>query len=154
AGKSSLVMAGLCPALRWVGRSDGRPWGIVTLRPGTRPCEALACALMELGASSELRAEMLAGPKALEAAVNQVVVVKGAVDKLLIVVDQLEELFTEGQLGHGQGSAEALAFVRNLIEATQSGGALWVVVTLRADFVHRCLEIPELARALKSGAYI
>ena len=44
-GKSSVVRAGLIPALR---RSHGKTWEIITLVPGDRPIRSLAAALLPL----------------------------------------------------------------------------------------------------------
>ncbi len=155
-GKSSLVMAGVCPALRNGALGDGRTWDIGYLRPGARPCEELAHALVNLQVRprslsmkiQDLREEMLTNSHTLCSVVSLM-----PQSKILLVVDQLEELFTEADLGRGAESAEAMAFIRNIVEATKPDGALWVVSTLRADFVQRCLEIGVLARALKMGSY-
>jgi serine/threonine protein kinase/tetratricopeptide (TPR) repeat protein len=153
-GKSSLVMAGVCPALRNGVLGDRRVWEIGYLRPGARPCEALAHALVKLQtdrslSAKELRDGLLTNDDRLRSVVNRM---PGR--KILLVVDQLEELFTEADLGSGTESSEAMAFARNIVEATRPDEALWVVSTLRADFVQRCLEIGVLARALKSGTYM
>lgn len=59
--------------------------------------------------------------------------------KLILVIDQLEELFTTSSIG----AAGRQLFVR-LIGNLSRSGAVWVVATLRADFWHRAAEIPEL----------
>src|SRR5208282_3118960 len=56
-GKSSLVFAGLLPALRKQGRTT--MWDVVTLRPGKRPLNALAEAFGAMPAG--------AGPAAIDA---------------------------------------------------------------------------------------
>jgi serine/threonine protein kinase len=166
-GKSSLLMAGVCPMLRHGVLGDGIKWSIAHLRPGPRPCEALAHALVSLDIGADmiadkeqierLRSELLAGQDAL-----RLFMADRERGRVLLVIDQLEELFTEADLGATRESSEALpgeglAFVQNLLEATQKlagvDGKLWIAATLRADFVQRGLEIPELARALKIGTY-
>lgn len=152
-GKSSLVMAGLCPVLRNGGLGDGRAWEIYYLRPGTRPCESLAHVFVSLQATqakvNDVRAKMLADSDTLCTIVKRL-----SGRKILLVLDQLEELFTEAKLGRGAESSEAISFVRNLLKASNQSRTLWVVSTLRADFVQRCLEVSVLARVLKSGAYL
>ncbi len=64
--------------------------------------------------------------------------------KLLLVVDQLEELFTLPVRDH-----ERRSFIRLLAGLARSGG-VWVIATLRADFWSRAAEIPELI-ALAAG---
>ena len=63
-----------------------------------------------------------------------------ASNKVLLVVDQLEELFTEAGLGGDAEAPDGTAFVSNLLEASSAVagfGKLWVVTTLRADFLQR-----------------
>jgi WD40 repeat protein len=59
--------------------------------------------------------------------------------KLILVIDQLEELFTVASIG----ADEARLFIRVLAALVRSD-AVWVVATMRSDFWHRAAEIPEL----------
>ena len=59
-GKSSLLMGGLCPMLRSGVLGDGVAWNIAYLRPGARPCEALAHALVNFDARGDAIADGLA----------------------------------------------------------------------------------------------
>jgi WD40 repeat protein len=59
--------------------------------------------------------------------------------KLILVVDQFEELFTVS----GISPEDRWLFVQLLAGLARSG-AVWVIATLRADFWHRAAEIPEL----------
>ena len=61
--------------------------------------------------------------------------------RLILVLDQLEELFTATDLSpdHRDG-----LLPRDLAPWPQSGQT-WVIATLRSDFYHRCAEIPALA---------
>jgi WD40 repeat protein len=60
--------------------------------------------------------------------------------KLILVIDQLEELFTAAAIS----AEERQRFVR-LLAALASCGMVWVVATIRADFWHRVAEMPDLA---------
>ena len=64
---------------------------------------------------------------------------------MVLVLDQLEELFTAGDLSQEHRTA-FFGAIRSLAE----GGQTWVIATLRSDFYHRCSEIPALVE-LKSG---
>ncbi|EDM78150.1 peptidase C14, caspase catalytic subunit p20, partial [Plesiocystis pacifica SIR-1] len=161
-GKSSLVMAGLCPALRGGALDGRRDWRIAYLRPGARPCRALARALCPLlgqpdaaeGASEALADELSSDDQALQRALAS----SRTPGRVLLVVDQLEELFTEAKLSAHDPESEAAAFVRNLLRATDAwgrrDGRLWVLGTLRADFVSRALAIRELGVALSAPAMV
>ena len=58
----------------------------------------------------------------------------------ILVVDQIEELFTTQTIS----PAERKLFAA-VLGGLARGGDVWVVATLRADFWHRALEVPELA---------
>jgi hypothetical protein len=59
--------------------------------------------------------------------------------KLILVVDQLEELFTRENIPN----EDRTLFIR-LLGGLAKCGAVWVVATLRADFWHRAATVPEL----------
>jgi WD40 repeat protein len=61
--------------------------------------------------------------------------------KLVLVVDQLEELFTSERTPPN----ERLQFIELLAGLVRSG-LVWVVATMRKDFWHRADETPELVR--------
>lgn len=59
--------------------------------------------------------------------------------KLLLVIDQLEELYTIAEITDEQRAA----FVK-LIGGLARSGSVWIVATIRSDFWHRIAESPEL----------
>jgi tetratricopeptide (TPR) repeat protein len=65
--------------------------------------------------------------------------------RLVLVVDQLEELFTLERVGEGERSG----FI-DALSALARSGLVWVLATMRSDFYPRCAEIRELD-ALKKG---
>jgi len=80
---------------------------------------------------------------------------------LLVVVDQFEELFRYRQLvdapqvdGHGF-SEEATAFVKLLLELQeQKDCPIFVVLTMRSDFLGDCTQFAGLAEAINAGLYL
>ena len=62
----------------------------------------------------------------------------------MLAVDQMEELFTTG---NEPASREALV---RLLAMLAGSGLVWVIGTIRADFFHRCGEVPGFS-ALKDG---
>lgn len=156
-GKSSLVQAGLIPAIS-TGQLDGSyEWEVLKLRPGPRPCHALAVRMVkamrgnaggsslpeELDALAALHQRLRGDPDALSNAVDLWLSGQpGRQSKLLLVVDQLEEIFT---LADEQ--AERDGFLAALLRAgTVEGGRVHVLSTLRADFLERGLKHPLLTR--------
>lgn len=146
-GKSSVVRAGLVPAVRRGELPGSGNWPIVTVKPGENPVENLAFGVAKhpafkehLGAVSLVK-DIMADRMALHLNVRLALPEDDPDYRALIVVDQLEEVFT-------LCSDETLRrnFVNNLLYATEvAGGRTLVVATLRADFYHRAAVMPSLA---------
>ena len=157
-GKSSLVRAGLLPLLTTPGVIEGVPqWRRAIMRPadqGGAPLLALATAMMGDGALPELGAsgtpEEIAGllrtaPGAMGPILRSALDTVGEAARMVIVIDQLEELFTLKGLAEGERGEFGRA-----IDAIVRSGRVWVVATLRSDLYPRLAEVPELVE-LKEG---
>jgi hypothetical protein len=167
-GKSSLVKAGLLPDLLLPGMI-----GKVALcryaqyRPGDRPGDligALASAILSPTALPELielqydetsLAAVLGGPSAqaalplrqgLTKAAETTRLTEVAQARLLLIIDQLEELFTQ----EGLATESREAFIETLSALARSG-YVWVVATMRSDFFDRLERLPALATLSTSG---
>jgi ABC-type glycerol-3-phosphate transport system substrate-binding protein len=145
-GKSSAVRAGLIPTLRAGAVPGSDRWFYAEMLPGSHPFEELETALQHvaLDPPPDLL-EMLEGrDDGLAQAVGRILPDDGT--ELVLVVDQLEEVFTmvdDEQLRN--------RFLRSLVGATQVPDArLRVIVTLRADFYDRTLGVPELAELMRT----
>lgn len=166
-GKSSLVRAGLLPALcgGFMTRA-GSNWNIAVLRPGGNPIGNLVEALLDTDpflpdeeADAEetklnLEATLLRSGLGVIEAARQVRMVKN--ENLLIVVDQFEELFrfSQNQSEHSSRD-EATAFVNLLLEAAkQTEFPIYVVLTMRSDFFGDCAQFEDLADAINKGEYL
>ncbi|HEX3407932.1 MAG TPA: WD40 repeat domain-containing protein, partial [Caulobacteraceae bacterium] len=66
--------------------------------------------------------------------------------RLVLVIDQLEELYTSERIGAG----ERRAFAR-LIDKLVRSELVWVIATIRNDFWHLADETPELVRLAEGG---
>jgi len=127
-GKSSVLRAGLLPALAGGVLPGSGGWRRLLLRPGERPLEELRRVLVS-GAKDPLAEALDTLPS-------------GA--RLLLAVDQLEELFTACR-----SDAERAAFADTLARAAADpDGRAVVVVALRADFYGRFAAYPGLAEVL------
>jgi WD40 repeat protein/energy-coupling factor transporter ATP-binding protein EcfA2 len=164
-GKSSLVRSGLIPSL-YSGYMvhAGSSWRIALMRPGGDPIRNLAAAL---DAPGVLRMEQADGMNRglLEATLRRSAL--GLVDAIkhahvpadenvLVAVDQFEELFRFKQGKPGSTVRdEAIAFVKLLLEgARHCEGHIYVVLTMRSEFIGRCTEFPGLAEAVNEGQYL
>ena len=140
-GKSSVVRAGLLPRLRRGDVPGSQRWFVTTMLPGSSPFKELAESLRRVAvAETSGLAEKLAED---EGGVDRVLrrLVPGD-GQLLLVVDQLEELFT---LASGQDQRAFLNGVMHAVLAPDS--RLRLVATLRADFYDRPLAHQSLATA-------
>jgi len=154
-GKSSLVRAGLRPALQrgYLLDSTSR-WRFATMRPGSAPIEALARAVA--GALDGLVLEDVTRTmRATSAGLSQVVA--GAKlapgESLLVIADQFEELFRFDLTRDQQ--ADAALFVSSLLDATERRDPrIYVVVTMRSEFLGRCSEFTGLAEAFNRSQYL
>ena len=138
-GKSSLLRAGVIPRLR------RRNWLTTILTPTADPLGQLAAGLCrdetDLSAADALRAQLAADPQTLRRKADQLLARAGA-GRLLLIVDQFEELFTQCH-----DEAGRRAFIDNLLAAARANGRATVLIGLRADFMGRLTEVEEL-RAL------
>lgn len=144
-GKSSLVRAGLVPALRWDKRSSN--WPIHVITPTAHPLESLAVSLTQdassVNAALTLMDDLKSDRRSLSVYINRMLKTSSA-PFLLIFIDQFEELFA---LCRSEG--ERSTFIDNLLTAadTQDGQAI-IVITLRADFYAACAGYPRLRQGL------
>jgi hypothetical protein len=171
-GKSSLVNCGLRPALRLgLMARAGTAWRMAQFRPGSHPIGAMARALAQNGVL--FRDHAVAGLSLAEIVETSLRMSKlglidifeqAALDKgvnLLVVVDQFEELFRYRQIvaagrTDAQGiSEDTAAFVNLLLEAKEQATCpIFVVLTMRSDFLGDCTRFPGLAEAINAGQYL
>ncbi len=152
-GKSSVVRAGVVTAVRQGAierdgqQSDGWPIHIIT--PGDEPLKALAATLTRdaesVTAMKTLIADMQADSESLDLWLYRELVAQET--RLLLVVDQFEELFTQCD-----DEDMRRQFVENLVHAVSSGkqGRLTLVLTLRADFYAYAVQFEALRPLLET----
>lgn len=146
-GKSSLVRAGVIPALKSKANWDSR-----ALRPGRKPIQALARLLADNEAVREDRAvrmaelgtKIVAEPGYFGNALRRRCVQRK--ERLLLLVDQFEEIFTLADENNRRSFVAAL-----LGAADDVGSEVRVVLSLRSDFLDPMTELPELAAAVTRG---
>ena len=116
-GKSSLVTAGLLPALA---QEQPNPWHIVTMRPGATPQAALA--------------QVLEGDPAHPASAVAALLGRHApATRLLVIIDQFEELFAQTDRATQQAFLTTLLTLRAVDAAT-------LVILMRADFYPNLID--------------
>ena len=160
-GKSSLVSAGVIPALNaGFMASAGSSWRICAMRPGDQPMARLACALATpdiLGAERSspealpfIEAALRRGPLGLVQLVRESEALRGA--NLLVLADQFEEIF---RFREKIDPDEADAFVALLLaSAAESDVRIYVVITMRSDYLGDCALFHGLPEAVSNAQYL
>ena len=161
-GKSSVVQAGLIPALRKGALAGSGNWEFAVFRPGRNPLKQLAAPLVSLlepemdevtrlAKVGELADHFREGRVSLADAAGRILEKRhyaaqaAGAERLVLVADQFEELFT-----YKESEPEREIFLGHLLEAAgERDGPLTVVLTLRADFYSHCLGVRPLADRLE-----
>ncbi len=144
-GKSSVVRAGVIPALRSGALSLANKWFIVDMVPGFDPLKQLESALLSIALRPPPRLyDMLtADENGLLWAVDRVLADSDS--ELLLVIDQFEEVFT-----NVESEEVRHHFLRSLQKAISSPDSrLRLIITLRADFTDRPLEYVEFGELMQ-----
>ncbi|MFP4323952.1 MAG: WD40 repeat domain-containing protein, partial [Anaerolineales bacterium] len=140
-GKSSLVGAGVVPALR----EQTQPWYVAQMTPGAAPLETLAETMRTLALAPYAGVLDWQDPTTLLAWLKTSLPQNAPI---LLVIDQFEALFTQTAPRKQQR-----AFIDNLVTAVEAK-CLFVVLVLRADFYDRPMQFPALAPYLRQQTII
>ncbi|MBK8846539.1 MAG: hypothetical protein IPO27_08390 [Bacteroidetes bacterium] len=166
-GKSSLVKSGFLPAIYSGFLSAGHNWRVALMRPGDNPIGNLSQAL----AQDSVLYNTAANPEIPRSAIIEAVLRRSGnglinvydranlteTENLLIIVDQFEELFRFNRfekLIHEERS-DALNFINLLLTAaSQTVAPIYVLITMRSDFLGDCSQFRGLPEAINSGQYL
>jgi hypothetical protein len=165
-GKSSLIYCGLIPAL-YGGfiTSAGSKWKIITTRPGNSPVENLAEAIVS-GEKPEgnngnqnidkqiLYTILRRSSFGLVNAVRQIKLEPG--ENILLILDQFEELFRFKESRKDTTVLnETEAYIKLLVNAIkQKEQPIYVVLTMRSDFIGECSQYQELTRLINKSNFL
>jgi WD40 repeat protein/ABC-type oligopeptide transport system ATPase subunit len=164
-GKSSLVRAALIPILtRSFGTVANSQWRIAVVRPGRNPTVELANALSRSFPDLELET-VLSDLRSSSAGLARLARSSlGKEESLLLVVDQFEELFRYREETTAAGGLdESAAFVKLLLAASGHSDhplpgfddlRVYVVITMRSDFLGKCSLFRGLPEALNECQYL
>ncbi len=149
-GKSSVVKAGLIPALRRGTQVDSEEWFITRMVPGAHPLQELETALgtIAVGEYEAVKDLLRQSEKGLIQLVPQILPDENA--EVVLVIDQFEEVFTLTE-----DEAERKHFLNSLVAAVQAPtGRLRVIVTLRADFYDRPLLYQGFGELVQAHTFV
>ena len=155
-GKSSIIRAGVLASLEQEGSRGGLRWRTCTARPGHAPLQLLAEALAGLD-DTRSEARVTAFRRALnfgaDAPAELVRLLQhGVNDHTCILIDQFEELFS---FVRRQGPEQAQLLIQILVallEHPQPG--LYVVLTMRSEFLGACAQYSGFAEAVNRTQYL
>ncbi|XKK60702.1 ATP-binding protein [Streptomyces sp. ARC32] len=173
AGKSSLLQAGMLPLLA---RGELGRWPVLSMTPTGQPLRELAHGLARMAGvdvvsvDRSLRDDPQAAPQLIEQVIratrthtDQAAGIDtgpgggGRAPRLVLVIDQLEELFTLAQESEQsrEGRAAFLAALRAATTPAEQGGvpAAMVVAAVRGDFLDQALRFPLLAEAIDAEVF-
>jgi tetratricopeptide (TPR) repeat protein len=165
-GKSSLVRAGMLPSLYGgLMTQAGSGWRVALFRPGHDPIGNLAAAL-----SGPEVFDADGDDAALQKTITEATLRRSALglveatrqaripanENLLVVVDQFEEIFRFRRTSKREGPEdEAAAFIKLLLEAKrQTEVPIYIVITMRSDFLGDCSQFRDLPEAINDGQYL
>lgn len=155
-GKSSLVKAGLIPALK---NDSTQNWQICIFKPGSDPIANMAYALAEKdvlyssdteAGCSQILSKLNESDSALLEIYNQSHLAKNK--KLFLIVDDFENLF---RFSISNEKSNAAAFIQLLLKTTEDKHSpISVLLTMRSDFLGNCTEFNGLPEAINNGQYL
>jgi WD40 repeat protein len=160
-GKSSLISCGVLPGIKKSLVNNSGSWKILQLRPGNDP----------IGNLTDIFAETISGREKNEAlrtsvssvlnsntdgitAVVKEMVIKGD-EKVLIIIDQFEELFRYNSTNTGIIPGDKAASFVTLLENAvgQTTVEIFLIISMRSDFIGECTHFKGLTQLINSSNY-
>lgn len=162
-GKSSLMYCGVVPILHGGFITEaGSKWKIIPSRPGNDPIGNLAKGIVEANNteggpqvnSKLIRAILNSNSQGLTEAIKHTQ--NQSDQNYLILADQFEELFRFRKRQDDQNSVnEAFAYVRLILNAVQQSEVpIYVIMTMRSDFIGECAQYQELTELINTSHYL
>jgi WD40 repeat protein/energy-coupling factor transporter ATP-binding protein EcfA2 len=162
-GKSSLIKAGVLPAIvAPESKQKDEEWKVISINPGSSPMENLARAvcqnpsLIDPSEAKDFEANLLklmnGNPLGLVQAMRPIL---DSDQRLLILIDQFEEVFRFSSEERAESKGEYDMFVRLIIETVrQRDVPIYAILTLRSDFLGDCVAFEGLPEAINDGHYL
>ncbi len=161
-GKSSLIYCGVLPKIRELGRKESSSWHIITFRPGNDPftniCEAISDQINHDGARKadieNILLDMHLNSDGIASVLKKYF--GGSTNRILVVVDQFEELFRYSTLSAGGSRGkQAAEFVGKLVNAvSETNSNIFTIISMRSDFIGECAHYQGLTQLINNSNYL
>jgi WD40 repeat protein len=156
-GKSSLLKVGVIPALEaGLLTHAGASWRTAEMRPGNRPVHNLAYALAALQSDADKRDvsdqyyDLLCSDESGLWLAAEMLAPRATPNPLLILIDQFEEVFSQIA-----AQSERAFFLELLVSfSAKAHPNLFLVLTMRTDFLEQCANFPKLADVINATLFI
>jgi WD40 repeat protein/serine/threonine protein kinase len=145
-GKSSVIKAGLIPALRNGLLENSEHWFYVEMFPGINPFEELEAALLRIAVNppDNILEQLLADERGLLKTIDQLLPADTDTE-LMLVIDQFEEVFTQLE----DDDLRELFLSSLCVAMSSPRSRVRIIITLRADFYDRPLYFPNFAEMFR-----
>ena len=161
-GKTSLINCGVIPLVKHHHIDGESEWRIISFRPGNDPIGNLAVAISEeLSATVQIKtdwkaiqSELYDNPDGIGAALRRFI--SNPQEKVLLVIDQFEELFRLAARGKKEIVAASVAkFVGLMVEViNQPDENIFSIISLRSDFIGESSRYHGLTQLINSSNYL
>jgi hypothetical protein len=161
-GKTSLINCGVIPLIRHHHIDGESEWRIISFRPGNDPIGNLAVAISEeLSASGKvptdwktIQSELYDNPDGIRSALRRFI--SNPHEKVLLVIDQFEELFRLAARGKKEIVAASVAkFVGLMVEViNQKNENIFSIISLRSDFIGESSRYHGLTQLINNSNYL
>jgi energy-coupling factor transporter ATP-binding protein EcfA2 len=161
-GKTSLINCGVIPLVKHHHIDGESEWRIISFRPGNDPIGNLAVAISEeLTASGQItvdwktiQSELFDNPDGIGATLRRFI--SNPQEKVLLVIDQFEELFRLAARGKKEIVAASVAkFVGLMVEViNQPAENIFSIISLRSDFIGESSRYHGLTQLINSSNYL
>lgn len=161
-GKSSLIYCGVLPKISQPGNDKSSLWRIISFRPGNDPLGNMGQAIIDYLAESGLEKvgmdslllEIHLNSDGITSAIKKHLI-KGN-EKVLLVIDQFEELFRYSTLNpEGPNGRQAAGFVEKIVKAVSNpDSGVCSIINMRSDYVGECAHYQGFTQLINSSNYL
>jgi WD40 repeat protein/energy-coupling factor transporter ATP-binding protein EcfA2 len=161
-GKSSLILCGVLPRIRNLSSKGAGKWRILTMKPGNDPFGNLTSAFVDNIAGADYKkesgSEILKLLKEDPDGIAEVIIrLSSEIDgKVVLFIDQFEELFRYGspETGIGTGT-ETAAFINLLTNSiAHNNPDFHLIIAIRSDLISACERYRGFTELLNNSNYL